>query len=102
MATATELIDYLGGTGAVADLLGISAPSVSDWKKKNFIPRGRVAELAIATGRVVHSPHDLAPDRWGIIWPGLGKGERFRPRPSAPEESAGANESDGADRLLCS
>ncbi|MDW3683917.1 Cro/CI family transcriptional regulator [Cupriavidus sp. CV2] len=71
MATATELIECLGGTGAVAKLLGIKAPSVSDWKKTG-IPRSRISELALATGRVPGSLDDLSPERWHVIWPELG------------------------------
>lgn len=71
MATATELIDCLGGTSAVAKLLGIKAPSVSDWRKTG-IPRSRVTELALATGRAPTSLDDLSPDRWHVLWPELG------------------------------
>ncbi|MBO4120257.1 helix-turn-helix domain-containing protein [Cupriavidus gilardii] len=74
MATADQLIDLLGGTSAVAELLGIKAPSVSDWRKTG-IPRSRVSELALASGKKPKSLDDLAPDRWHLIWPELGQAD---------------------------
>ncbi|WP_454844873.1 Cro/CI family transcriptional regulator [Ralstonia thomasii] len=68
--TSADLITHLGGTGKVAKLLGIRPPSVSEWVKTG-IPRPRVSELVIATGRVAKSIDDLSPDRWHLIWPGL-------------------------------
>jgi DNA-binding transcriptional regulator YdaS (Cro superfamily) len=70
MATSSELIQLLGGPTAVAKKLGIKPPSVHKWKAAGIDP-GRVAELAIATGRVVRRPEDLRPDRWHHIWPEL-------------------------------
>ncbi|WP_184064500.1 MULTISPECIES: YdaS family helix-turn-helix protein [unclassified Paraburkholderia] len=70
MATATQLIRLLGGPTAVARLLDIRPPSVTAWKTSGINP-GRVAELAIATGRIVKSKADLRPDRWHEIWPEL-------------------------------
>jgi len=70
LITASTLVDFLGGTTAVAESLDIKPPSVSDWRK-NGIPRSRVLELALIHGRQVASRDDLAPGRWHHIWPGL-------------------------------
>lgn len=40
LVTVDELLDALGGTGAVADLLGIGASTVSNWRAAGEIPVG--------------------------------------------------------------
>jgi hypothetical protein len=47
--TIDETIDALGGTGAVARLLDVGAPAVSNWRKAGRIPPRqyfRFAEIA--------------------------------------------------------
>jgi len=85
MTTATELIDFLGGTSSVAKLLGIKAPSVSEWRRTG-IPRSRIGELALATGRAPSSLSDLLPERWHLLWPELAKGVRSGPTTSEAME----------------
>lgn len=46
-ATASEVIDRLGGTAAVAKLCEIKAPSVSEWRR-NGIPRPWLKFLQLA------------------------------------------------------
>jgi hypothetical protein len=41
MKTATDIIDRLGGTFAVARICKIRPPSVSKWKERNRIPPAR-------------------------------------------------------------
>lgn len=36
--TENDLIDALGGSGAVGRLLGVSGPAVSNWKARGEIP----------------------------------------------------------------
>lgn len=38
----SEIIRRLGGTSKVAKMCGIASPSVSEWKRRNVIPRGWV------------------------------------------------------------
>lgn len=45
-AQATQVVNALGGTAAVARLFDISMPSVSDWKKEG-IPRARMMFLRV-------------------------------------------------------
>ena len=52
-----ELIKLLGGASKVAKTLDISPQAVSQWDGK--IPDSRIAELAIANGRVVKSLEHL-------------------------------------------
>ncbi len=40
LATVDDLLDALGGTGAVAELLGIGASTVSNWRAAGEIPVG--------------------------------------------------------------
>lgn len=44
MKTASEIIDALGGTAAVAKLCEISQPSVSEWRSAG-IPKARAQYL---------------------------------------------------------
>jgi len=45
--TASEIIDALGGTCAVAELCDIKPPSVSEWKETNRIPKARLMYLRL-------------------------------------------------------
>ncbi len=71
-----ELIDRLGGTTAVARLVGIKPPCVHMWRTRG-IPFGRMIWLApIAEQRGIATRRDLRPDDWHLIWPELAqKGE---------------------------
>jgi DNA-binding transcriptional regulator YdaS (Cro superfamily) len=57
-----EVIDSAGGIRPLARLLGISAPSVWEWRLRDQIPAARVLELERLTGvsRHVQRP-DLYP-----------------------------------------
>lgn len=45
---ASEIIERLGGTTAVARLFEIEPPSVSEWKRRNEIPKARLMFLKLA------------------------------------------------------
>lgn len=45
--SATQVIEALGGTAAVARLFGVAMPSVSAWKERG-IPRPRMMFLSVA------------------------------------------------------
>ena len=81
--THSELIDLLGGTTAVARMLGIKPPSVHDWRRKG-IPDDKLIRMAVAleraTGGAV-SRRDLRPEDWAQIWPELA--DREEPAPGA-------------------
>jgi hypothetical protein len=72
--TISNLIDCLGGPAAVARLLTtatkdrITSQAVTNWKRLG-IPRGRVADLALARGRVIRSLTDLDPENWPRLFP---------------------------------
>lgn len=64
--TPSEIIDGLGGTGAVASLLNIRPPSVSEWRKKDSIPEASLHKLAPHIERVLGVPkHKMCPDVFG-------------------------------------
>ena len=67
MIVHTDLIAFLGGQTAVANILGISPQAVYKWGDE--IPRARLAELAIATGRSAESLDDF--ENIEKIWPEL-------------------------------
>ena len=75
-ATPNELITALGGPVAVARLLSestgdpITSQAVTQWKTQG-IPRARVAELALARGRVLTSSADVDPSNWRRLFPEL-------------------------------
>lgn len=66
MKNHADLIAFLGGQTAVANVLGISPQAVNKWRE---IPRTRLAELAIATGRSAESLEDF--ENIEKIWPEL-------------------------------
>lgn len=71
-----HVIDRLGGPSAVAKLLGLRSPSVTNWRHRG-IPIERCVAIERATaGRVMR--WDLRPHDWRDIWPELAE------RPDAP------------------
>jgi DNA-binding transcriptional regulator YdaS (Cro superfamily) len=78
------LIQKLGGSTAVARLLGIKPSSVDGWRTKG-IPRDKLIRLAsIAELRGIARRQDLLPDDWHLIWPELA-GESLQ---NSPNEAA--------------
>ena len=66
-----EFIDKLGGTTAVARLLGIKAPSVHAWRTGG-IPDDKMIRLApLMEQRGIVSRKTVRPDDWHLIWPEL-------------------------------
>jgi len=73
--TDSEIIDLLDGPTAIAKLIGIKAPSVSDWREKG-IPEPRLIQLAAqleikSAGRF--SRKARWPDNYAIYWPELAR-----------------------------
>ena len=74
MLSASEIIDALGGTAAVAQLCGVKAPSVSGWRTSSKIPDDKLIRLApVLEVRGVVTRRKLFPDDWHLIWPELVK-----------------------------
>ena len=72
--TASQIIDILGGTFAVARILNIKPPSVSDWRSAGAIPDDKLVRLAVKIEEVTNSTvtrEILFPDDWEKIWPEL-------------------------------
>lgn len=74
--TSDQFIDALGGTFAVAALLGIKPPSVSRWRGERSVlaavPDDKLIRLApIAEAKGIASRQDLRPNDWQQIWPEL-------------------------------
>ncbi|KVO16043.1 hypothetical protein WJ72_11000 [Burkholderia ubonensis] len=65
-AYASEIIDRLGGTGAVADLFEIDDAAVSQWRR-NGIPKPRMQFISVARPDVLVGlgPGDRS-DRGGV------------------------------------
>lgn len=63
MQTVSDIIDGVGGTRKVANLLNLPSSTVQSWKKKNRIPAERVLsfERALGVSRSILRP-DLYPD----------------------------------------
>jgi len=71
--TDPEIIQLLGGVNAVARMLDIKPPSVSDWLKDG-IPEGRLRDLAgqieiRSEGRFTRRAR--WPDKYAFYWPEL-------------------------------
>ena len=79
LVTADYLIERLGGTYRVANILGIKSPSVSDWKKGNSIPDDKLIRLAneieLVSGGVI-GRKVLFPEDWMSIWPELAESDK--------------------------
>ena len=76
----SALIDFLGGTNAVAELFDIKPPSVTQWRECG-IPRSRLFVLApIAEKRegTQWTRKSLFPNDWQTLWPELAKPKRSR------------------------
>ncbi len=68
---SAAVIDALGGTTAVARMLGIRPPSVHEWRDGG-IPEPRIIELGAEIESACGIPRwQLVPDRWHRIWPEL-------------------------------
>ena len=68
---ASEMIDKLGGTTAVAKLLNVKPPSVHGWRTAG-IPDDKLIRLAPILERAgVATRQELRPDDWHSIWPEL-------------------------------
>ena len=80
-----KLIDALGGTFAVAALVGVKPPSVSEWRQRGRIPTDKLMRLATyADERGIATRWQLFPDDWHLIWPELKK-RKDSPKPKAVE-----------------
>lgn len=71
--TDREIVDLLGGVTAVARMLGIKPPSVSQWLIDG-IPEGRLRDLAAqielrSNGRF--SRRERWPNNFAFFWPEL-------------------------------
>lgn len=61
----------VGGLTSLAKLLGVSAPTVHEWKtNKRPVPVLRCVSISKATNGAV-TLQDLRPDDWQKIWPEL-------------------------------
>ncbi|EPD35556.1 hypothetical protein HMPREF9702_05930 [Delftia acidovorans CCUG 15835] len=73
--TSNQFVDALGGTSAVAALLGIRAASVSGWRdgrSVHAVPEDKLIRLApVSEARGVASRRELFPADWHLIWPEL-------------------------------
>lgn len=54
---AARVIEALGGTQAVADLCGVKAPSVSEWKRNGRFPQAREQFLRLLRPAAFNNPH---------------------------------------------
>ena len=62
LLTIKDVITELGGPGAVAKLLGITQPAVSNWITRGIPPRTYIELKAALTERQLTAPNSL----WGM------------------------------------
>ena len=78
-------IQTMGGLTALARSIGVSAPTVHEWKTlKRPVPVGRCIAIEHATNGVV-TRRDLRPDDWQNIWPELAN--RAQPNQTTSQEA---------------
>jgi hypothetical protein len=76
LPSPADLIEAFGGSAKVAEILSektgeeISRIAVVNWKRRG-IPRGRVADLALAKNRTITTLGDLHPRNWTTLFPEL-------------------------------
>lgn len=75
--------DAVGGQSALANLLGVSPPTVSQWRSGiRPIPAERCVAIEQATAGAV-TRKDLRPNDWQQIWPELATNSKRPPRKAA-------------------
>ena len=98
--TDFEIINVLGGATAVARMLTIKPPSVSEWLQDGkCIPEYRLRELAAqieikSGGRFTRK--EQWPDNFAFYWPELAQAQETRAQ-AAPETVAAAAAESGAN-----
>lgn len=84
-------IDYCGGVGKLASVLGVSQPVISNWRARGTVPDAiHCVAIERATGGAV-TRRDLRPDDWRLIWPELVDQSASLPAKPA-QQPAGAGE----------
>lgn len=74
METASDIIDALGGTSAVARELGLPPSTVSSWKSSDNIPKWRMpAVQAMADGLNISIERSASPGKTPAESPKLGE-----------------------------
>jgi ATP phosphoribosyltransferase regulatory subunit len=64
MVTASDLIDALGGTAAVADIADVGMSAVSNWRKFDRLPPRLYLRIAAAAReRGIEAPEHLFEER---------------------------------------
>lgn len=72
MKTPKQLIEEFGGTCAVARYVGLSAPTVTEWKSKKSIPAGPLSILAPELeARGIATRKELFPTDYEKRWPDI-------------------------------
>ena len=72
MKSTKQLIDEFGGTCSVARFVGVSPPTVSEWKSKKSIPEGPLSLLAPEFEiRGIATRKELFPKDYEKRWPDL-------------------------------
>lgn len=77
-----------GGLAKLAELMGESAQTVSNWRARG-VPIQKCAQLERATAGIV-TRRDLRPNDWDRIWPELVDAEGAPAAPAAQEHSHAA------------
>lgn len=84
MNAIQDAITATGSQSALADLLGVMQPTVSEWLNgKRPVPIGRCSQIERVTAGAVRRWH-LRPTDWHLIWPEL-IGAEGAPTPSKAE-----------------
>ena len=76
MSPIRTAIDAVGSQSALAALLGVRQPTVSEWLRgERPVPIERCVDIERVTDGAV-TRRDLRPDDWHRIWPELDQAER--------------------------
>jgi hypothetical protein len=72
-AEASEIIDFLDGTSAVAAIFGVKPPSVHEWRARGIPPDKliRLAPILEKKPKSRWTRQSLFPNDFHLIWPEL-------------------------------
>lgn len=87
MINVQVLIDRLGGVQSAARKLGVSHPTVCDWRRAGRVPARRVPAVSEATGV---ARHVIRPDLWEALPIAPASANRNQPEVATVNDSVSA------------
>lgn len=71
MNAINTAIANLGSVAALAHVVGVSQPAISNWRARGTTPDAAACVAIERATKGVVTRRDLRPDDWHLIWPEL-------------------------------